>query len=299
MNQNTLNLLPVAPTYFDWRGHRIAHYHAGEGEPVLLIHSINAAASAFEMRGPFTGLGEGFAVHAIDLLGYGNSDRPTRTYQAEDYIDQIGVALERIGQPVTLIASSLSSAYAVTAAARWPDRVKALVLACPTGMGQLSDPAGPIARRIHQSLRGSAGRAIFDRLTSRKGTAYFLRSQAYHDPATITSATHDGFYLTCRRPGAHYAPICFLTGLLNCDVRAILPTLRQPTLLIWGRQATTTPVKRADAFLAANPRVRLEVIDRASMLVQDERPAEFNALVRTFLASTVHAMPSHGEPVLS
>lgn len=283
MDEQPLPLLPVQPTFFDWRGHRLAHYRAGAGRPVLCIHSINAAASAFEMRGPFTGLGEGFATHAIDLLGYGNSERPARRYSAEDYIDQIGAALAQIGAPTALVASSLGAAYAVAAADRWPERVSALALACPTGMGQLSDPAGAGGWGVYRVLRGPVGRAIYERLTSRAGTAYFLRSQAYHDPASVTPATHDGFYYTCRRPGAYYAPICFLTGLLNCDVRAAFPRLRQPVLLIWGRQATTTPLRSADAFLAARPQTRLEVIDRASLLVQDERPAEFSALVRTFL----------------
>lgn len=285
MREPTLPLLPVAPAFLDWRGHQLALYSAGVGRPVLLVHSINAAASAFEMRGPFCGLGDGYAVHAIDLLGYGNSDRPARRYSAEDYVDQIGAALARIAEPTALVASSLGAAYAVAAAARWPERVSALVLVCPTGLGQLSDPPGAAAWAAYRALRGPIGRAIFARLTSRAGTAYFLRSQAYHDPAMVTPETHDGFYLTCRRPGAYYAPICFLTGLLNCDIRASFPRLSQPILLVWGRQATTTPLGRADDFRAANPRARLAVLERASLLAQDERPAEFNALVRAFLGS--------------
>ncbi|MFV9504402.1 MAG: alpha/beta fold hydrolase [Oscillochloridaceae bacterium umkhey_bin13] len=283
MTQPLLPLLPVEPDFFVWRGHRLAHYQAGQGHPVLLIHSINAAASAFEMRGPFMGLRDQFQVHTFDLLGYGNSDRPARRYQAEDYIDQIGTMLAQLPAPATLVASSLSCAYAAMAALRWPERVRALVLAVPTGMGQLSDAPGPVAQAIYARLRGPVGRAVFDQLTSRKGTAFFLRSQAYHDPAMIDEATHDGFYQTCRRPGAHYAPICFLTGLLNCDLRGSFERIRQPILLIWGRQSTTTEVRRADAFLVAQPRARLEVIDQASMLVQDEQPVQFNAAVRAFL----------------
>lgn len=236
------------------------------------------------MRGPFAGLRDHYAVHALDLLGYGNSDRPARRYQASDYIEQLGATLTQIGEPSVLIASSLSSAYAIVAATRWPKLVSALILTVPTGMGQLSDPAGPLAYAIHASLRGAAGRAIFDRLTSHQGTAYFLRSQAYHNPAMVDTVTHEGFYQTSRRPGAHYAPICFLTGLLNCDARASFAQVRQPVLLVWGRQSTTTPIQRANPFLVANPRARLEVIDQASMLVQDEQPVQFNALVRDFLA---------------
>jgi pimeloyl-ACP methyl ester carboxylesterase len=288
---NLLPLLPVAPSYLPWRGHQIAHYQSGTGRPVLLIHSINAAASAFEMRGPFNELGDGFAIHALDLLGYGNSDRPARRYCAADYISQIELALETIAEPTVLVASSLSAAYAVAVAVRRNDLVSALVLACPTGMGQLSDPPGLLANASYNALRGPVGAAIFDRLTSKSGTAYFLRSQAYYDPATITPETHAGFYETCRRPGAFYAPICFLTSQLNCDIRDSFGRLRQPVMLVWGRQATTTSLRYADAFLAANPHARLEVLDRASMLVQDERPAEFSALCRDFLGVAAPADP--------
>jgi pimeloyl-ACP methyl ester carboxylesterase len=278
-----LPLLPVTPERYSWRGHQVAHYSAGTGRPVLLVHSINAAASAFEMRGPFTKLQDRYAVHAVDLLGYGNSDRPARRYRAEDYIDLIGEQLARIGEPTVLIASSLGAAYAVAAADRWPERVSALVLACPTGIDQLAQRPGFGAYVVYQILRSAFGKLIFRALTSRAGTRYFLSDQAYHSPESITSATHDGFYYTCRRPGAYYAPICFLTGLLNCDINAAFARLQQPILLIWGKQATTTPVSRAAAFQQANPRARLAVIDNASLLVQDERPEEFCALVEEFL----------------
>lgn len=277
--------LPVAPSYIPWRGHRIARYSAGSGRPVLLVHSINAAASAFEMRGPFAGLSDRFAVNAFDLLGYGLSDRPARRYSAEDYADQILTLLAAIGEPADVVASSLGAAYAVAAAAARPDLVRSLVLVCPTGLQQLADPPGPAGWAAYRVLRGPAGRAVFEGLTSRAGVRLFLGRQAYYDQAAITPDTLESFYQACRHPNALYAPICFLTGLLNCDIRASFPRLAMPLLIVWGAQATTTPVRQADAFLAANPRARLEVIDRASLLVQDERPEEFNAVVGRFLAA--------------
>jgi pimeloyl-ACP methyl ester carboxylesterase len=283
MIQPPLRPLPVSPEFLPWRGHRIARYSAGAGQPLLLVHSINAAASAFEMRGPFGGLRDSYAVHALDLLGYGNSDRPARRYRADDYVDQLLTALAVLGAPAVLVASSLSAAYAIEAAARRPELVRGLVLACPTGIKRLATQAGPGARAAYRVLRGPVGRTIFAGLTSRRGMRLFLKSQAYYDPRAISEDVLAGFYETCRRPGAYYAPICFLTGLLNCAVRAAFARLTMPTLIIWGRQATTTPVDDAQDFLAANPRARLEVIDQASLLVQDERPAAFNALVRSFI----------------
>lgn len=280
---NLLPLLPVTPNFLTWRGHRLAHYQAGTGRPVLLIHSINAAASAFEMRGPFEHLGEGFAIHAIDLLGYGNSDRPARRYWAEDYISQIELALETIGEPTAVIASSLGAAYAVMAAARRPALVRELILSCPVGMGKLTAPPGLIANSAYNALRGAAGEALFERLTTMGSIRYFLRSEGYHNPSCLTSLTEEAFYAVCRHPGAYHAPICFLTRQLNCDIRSTFPRLTQPVLIIWGRYARTTPLRSADAFLAANPRAQLEVIDHAGLLVQDECPTDFSELCRNWL----------------
>jgi len=278
-----LRLLPVEPSYFPWRSHRIAQYSAGAGRPLLLVHSINAAASAFEMRGPFAGLRDSYAVHALDLLGYGNSDRPARQHSADDYIDQLLIALTAIGEPASIVASSLGAAYAIIVAARRPELVRSLVLLCPTGIERLADPPGPVAWAVYKALLSPVGRTVYRGLTSRRGTRLFLAQQAYHDPHAITDDVLDGFYSVCRRPGAYYAPICFLTGLLNCAVRAAFASLPMPTLIVWGAQATTTPVGDAQAFLAANPHARLEVVDQASLLVQDERPIPFNNLVRRFL----------------
>lgn len=281
----SLSLLPVAPDYFTWQGHRIATYSAGAGSPILLIHSINAAASAFEMRKPFADLSDSFRVHSLDLLGYGNSDRPARRYRATDYVQLIATQLARIGEPTTLIASSLGAAYAVAVADRWPQLVKSLILICPVGISQLAGTPGPVAYAFHNLLYGPAGRLIFRLLTSRAGTRYFLKQQAYHDPAQITPETLDGFYTASRRPGAHYAPICFLTGLLNCNIQAAFARLTQPTLLVWGAYGRTTPPQKAREFIAANTHVQSEVIDNCSMLLQDEQPAAFNQLARYFLTT--------------
>lgn len=275
--------LPVEPIFFPWRGHRIASYSTGAGPKLLLVHSINAAASAFEMRGPFTGLGDSFHVQALDLLGYGRSDRPARSYVANDYIELIGQMLQLMGENTAVIASTLSAAFAVKVAVRWPKLVRALVLICPTGIAQLAEPPGPASWASFQLLRGPVGEGLFRALTTRPSVRFFLERQAYAHPASVTPETLEGFYLTTQAPGSRYAPLSFVTGLLNCNIAAEFSAVTQPVLIVWGRAAATTPLHQADAFLARNPRAQLKVIDETSLLVQDERPTEFNALVREFL----------------
>ena len=283
--------LPVEPTFFTWRDYQVALYSAGVGTPVLLIHSINAAASAFEMRGPFLGLQDTFRVHALDLPGYGRSDRPARCYRPDDYIDVILQVLQQFDEPAVVIASSLSATYAVNAALRYPEQVRSMVLVCPTGISLLVQPPGLVEWAIYRMLYGPVGDAVFDGLTSRRATRYFLKQEAYANWSMITPDVVDSFYQASHQPGAKYAPICFVTNLLNCSIADTFSSLTQPILIVWGRDAQTTPLAQADEFLARNPNAVLKVIDGCSMLAQDERPDEFNALVCDFLQTSTLPSP--------
>ena len=55
-------------------------------------------------------------------------------------------------------------------------------------------------------------------------------------------------------------------------------------MLVWGEQAVVTPVEDARGFLALNPALQLTILDPAGMLPHDEQAAEFNGLVKRFLA---------------
>lgn len=276
--------LAVEPTFLVWEGHQIATYRAGSGETVILIHSINAAASAYEMREPFMGLQDQFRVWAVDLLGYGRSDRPARLYRADDYCQLIGFLLRQVNEPVHIIASSLSSTYAVMATLRYPERVRSLTLVCPTGIDLLHRPPTPLNWVTYRLLYGPAGDVVFRLLTTRSSTRYFLRQEAFASRSSITPEVVENFYSASQQPGAKYAPICFVTNLLNCDISDVFGKVTQPILLVWGRDAKTTPLRQADNFLVRNPRAELVVLDGCSMLAQAERPNEFNRIVREFLA---------------
>ncbi|MEI6547604.1 MAG: alpha/beta fold hydrolase, partial [Burkholderiales bacterium] len=122
---------------------RLALYEAGSGSPVLLIHSINAAASADEVRPLFERLSVTHRVFAIDLPGYGRSQRGDRHYDIALFTAAIDDALDAIGQccgdaPVDLLAVSLSGEFAARAAVRRPHRIRTLTLVTPTGLDRRS-----------------------------------------------------------------------------------------------------------------------------------------------------------------
>lgn len=278
--------LPVEPTNWTWRYGNVAVYVAGNpsNPPLLLLHGQNAAASAFEMREPFARLADRFQVYVPDLLGYGRSDRPAIEYTPQLYVEFIeDILREVVGAPADVIASSLTSAYAIEAAQRGPEWIKSLVLICPTGLRRLTrqSPAGKALEVIFRVP--VLGQAMYNGIASKPSIRYFLEKRTYHDPTMVTDPMIKRQWRTSHVPGAQYAPAAFVSGKLYFDISESWPLLEQPVLIVWGREAQFTPASDAANFVAANPAVQVEEISNAGNLPHDEQPEYFANVVGNWL----------------
>ena len=79
---------------------RIALWSAGDGPPMLLVHSINAAASVYEVRPIFERMRRTHRVYAPDLPGFGASERGDRPYSVAMYVAAIEASLDAIAADV-------------------------------------------------------------------------------------------------------------------------------------------------------------------------------------------------------
>lgn len=284
--------LPATPSTWHWRFGDVAVYEMGDpaNPPLLLLHGHNAAASAAEMREPFARLSNQFHVYAPDLLGYGLSDRPYIEYNPQLYVQFIQDFLrEVVARPAAVIASSLTSAYAIEAAAAGPEWITRLVLICPTGVRSLTEQssAGKVVEAV---LRlPIVGQALFNGIASRASITYFLKSQAYEDPSLVTNELVEDYYRTAHVPGARYAPAAFVSGRLYWDATEAWTRLTQNVLIVWGREAKVTPLTDAPAFLATNPAAELQEISPAGILPHDEQPEQFANIVSAWLRQSEQA----------
>jgi pimeloyl-ACP methyl ester carboxylesterase len=283
------NLIGGDEGWFEWRGRRLFYAHrkarTRKGRPVLLLHGIHPAAWSYEWRSNVDALSEAHDVFALDLLGFGMSDRPQARYSARLYLRLIDdFARQQIGEPTSLIAASLTAAYAAVLGARDPGQYPSLVLIEPTGLVRRNDAAttgGDVTRLVVDAPL--VGVAVFNALASRRSLRYWLE-RAYVDLDFVTPELVGIYHRAAHQRGARHAPAAFLSGHLNLDVRGAVRRLRQPVMLIWGEQAVETPVEDARGFLALNPGIQLTILDPAGMLPHDEQAAEFNGIVARFLA---------------
>ena len=114
---------------------RLSYYvdRTANGRPLLLIHSVNAAASAYEMRPIFEHYRGQRPTYAPDLPGYGFSERSDQARSPEAYAQALLELVTQIGEPVDAIALSLGCEFAARAALQQPDRFHSLTLISPSG----------------------------------------------------------------------------------------------------------------------------------------------------------------------
>jgi pimeloyl-ACP methyl ester carboxylesterase len=279
------NRLGPETRYFRWRGGDLAYSVAGEGEPLLLVHGVYAGASSFEFRKNFEELSKSFRVYALDLLGCGMSERPSRRYEPEDVASQVeDFVREEIRDSAHLVASSLSAALVVPAVVRSPRLFRKLVLICPTGYGTLDRPSGRLGDVIYGLfLAPLLGNTLYHAIVSELGIRYFLGRMAYYDADLVTEELVEDYYSISHQPGARHFPAAFVSGKLNLGVADLWPRVPHRTLICWGLEARTAPVYEAQRFVENNPRSEPRIFKDAALLPHDERARTFNEEARQFL----------------
>lgn len=275
---------------------QLSYYVAGAGKPHLLIHSINAAGSAYEVRPVFERLQAGRRVYAVDLPGFGFSDRSARAYDVPLYVAAIHdmldvIAAEAGPEPIDALAVSLSSEFLARAACERPERLRSLALVTPTGFGRGSDKfRGPPGESREVPLLYALftfplwSRGFYDLLVSRRSIRFFLRKTFGSQRIDAGLADYD--YLTTHQPGARHAPYAFVSGrLFSKDIRTVYEQLSLPVWMPHGTLGDFRDFSEA-GWTASRPNWIVEAFATGA-LPHFEQPDAFCESYGRFLAGTV------------
>lgn len=217
----------------------------GLAPPILLVHSINASASAFEVAPLYDHYSQTRPTYALDLPGYGLSNRSDRAYTLRLMTDALLAVLAHIrsvhgGAAVDLLAVSLSCEYAARAACEAPEAVRRLALVSPTGFSRAKRQYGtPGSSRgiawLHRAFSNPAwSQGLYNTLTRPAVIRYFLART--WGSKNIDEALWRYDVLTTRQPGAKYAPLYFLSAyLFAADINTLYEKLSCP---VWVSMAT-------------------------------------------------------------
>lgn len=242
---------PKNAMYADIGGTRIRFVDEGEGPPVVLIHGFASALDTW--RGVMAELSKTHRVLALDLKGFGWSSRPAGDYspQAEA---QLVLALmdQRNIHAAAVVAHSWGASVALALALAAPERVTRLAL-YDAWVYEEQLPTTFLWARA-----GVVGEALFDVFYSERPDEKMAR--AFYDPDTyITERFVEEVERALDRPGTVAAALAAVRGQRYADVQKQYAGIKQPTLLLWGREDQVTLLSYGERLAHELPHARLVV----------------------------------------
>ena len=261
-------------------GHRLRYVRAGRGSAVVLIHGLGA--SLYTWKDVIPGLASDHDVIALDLPGFGLSDRPAGL-ALEDLPSAVLGLMDRLQlRRASLVGNSMGGSTAVLVAAGSPDRVSGLVLVDAAGF-DLAPSDRPHLVRLALSPLGQAASL----LPGKRLLVELALRQVFHDPALV-SDERVAEYLDAVRQSGSFAALASLGASLGgreAIVRDARPRVTAPTLVVWGRDDRWIPLEHAGRFARAIAGARSAVIEDSGHVPQEERPRELLRLLREFLGA--------------
>lgn len=250
------------------------HEEAGPpGAPTLLL--APSLGTTLELWDPLLpALARAHRVIRIDARGHGRSPVPPGPYDIADLGADALALLDRLEiARAAFCGISLGAMTGLWLAAEAPERIERLVACCTSA--HLPPPSAWEQRAGSVRAAGSTA-PIADAVLARWLTPAFAASDAGAPVLARLRA------MLLASPADGYAACC--EAVARLDLRAQLPAIAAPTLVVTGAQDEATPPVHGEAIAAAIPGARLARLDPAAHLACAERPEALAALILDHLA---------------
>lgn len=264
--------------------------------PLILLHGFGASIGHWRQN--LAELARDRPVYALDLLGFGASQKAAANYNVEIWIDQVYDFWQTfIGQPALLVGNSIGSLICLAAAAAHPDMAAGVV------MISLPDPAvrsEAVPKWLQPAI--ATVESIFASPPVLRTLFYFVRrpavvrrwvSFAYANPEAITDELVEILAGPAGDRGAARA-FCGLFQAIGSPnfgpgVKTLLSALKVPMLLIWGEQDRMIPPRfaRPHQFPNYNPNLKLLILENAGHCPHDECPEQVNQAILDWIAASI------------
>ncbi|MEO0839934.1 MAG: alpha/beta fold hydrolase [Cyanobacteria bacterium J06643_5] len=296
---------PIPGKYWQWRGHNVYYVKAGEKRsqrpPLLLVHGFGASTDHW--RKNIAELLNDFEVYAIDLLGFGRSQKPKIQYGGDLWRDQLNDFIaEVIGEKAVLVGNSLGGYASLCVAAQRPESAAGLVLLNSAGPFTQDQPKTepealqseiepPLNEKL-QKIFGDFVKAIFKLPLARFILFQYIRQpwvirqtleKVYLDKSAIT----DQLIEEIRRPSGDKGAFDVFCSVFSTPqgekVDVLLQQLTCPLLLLWGEADPWMNAKeRSQKFRQYYPQLTEHYL-KAGHCPHDEVPNELNPLLRDWV----------------
>jgi pimeloyl-ACP methyl ester carboxylesterase len=275
---------------WQWRGHAISYTQVGAGQPLVLIHGFGASIGHWRHNIPVLAAA-GYQVFALDLLGFGQSDKPALDYTLELWVELIrDFWAEQIQRPAVFVGNSIGGLLTLMILAQHPEMAQGGILLNPAGglnhrPDELNFPLqvvmGTFAKVVSSPVIGPW---LFDRVRQKSQIRRSL-AQVYCNREAITDDLVDLLHAPSCDPGAQKVFAAILTAPAGPKPTELLPHIQAPLLVLWGEADPWTPITGSQIYQdrAADHQVQVVSIPQTGHCPHDEAPTIVNPLIIKWL----------------
>jgi len=263
---------------------RLAVMDMGKGRPVLLLHGF--ATSSFTWQAIAPELAKSHRVLAVDLRGFGASDKPLDDhYSIFDQADAIAALIEQENlKDLTVVGHSfgggITLALALRAVEQRDSRIRNIVLIDSIAYKQ---PIPIFFRLLQIPMLGEMSMTL---VPPEVQAAQGLRL-AYYDHDKITARAVAEYANTLYSPASKHALIKTVEQIIPPNIDEIAQkyqTIRVPTLIVWCKDDKVVPAFFGRRLRADISQAELVVLDRCGHMPQEEKPEDTSRAIEAFLA---------------
>ncbi len=275
-----------------WRGWQIRYTYIRPAQnydkttPLILLHGFGASIGHW--RHNLEVLGEYHTVYALDMLGFGASEKAPANYSIELWVEQVYDFWRTfIRKPVVLVGNSNGSLISLAAAAAHPDMVQGIVMMSLPDPSLEQEAIPPILRPVVRAIKNIVASPLILKpvfhLVRRPGVVRRWASLAYANPEAITDELIEILAGPPQDRGSARAFSALFKAAIGMSfspsVKLMLPTLTIPMLLIWGQKDRFVPPVLASQFIQYNEKLELLNLDDVGHCPHDECPEKVNQAI--------------------
>ena len=280
-----------------WQGWRVRYtvVHNPQSQvPVILLHGFGGSIGHW--RPNIAELAKYHTVYALDLLGFGASEKPVAPYGIGLWVEQVYEFWQTFVQvPTVLVGNSIGSVISLAAAGTHPEMARGVVMiSLPDTSGSEESIPGairPLVRRLKLALTSPVFLQPVFHLVRQPWIVRHWAGLAYACKEAITDELLEILTAPARDLGSAKAFCAILKAMLSPKfspcIRSILTNLKIPSLLVWGQQDRMIPLTLARRFLGYNPAIRLIEVENAGHCAHDERPEQVNQELLNWIQTQV------------
>ena len=279
---------------WQWRGFDIGYQHCGDtGIPVVFVHGFGANSGHW--RKNISVLGDKYRCYGIDLIGFGQSSKPTPnqpiSYTFETWANQIAdFCKEIIGEPVYLVGNSIGCIVTMQMAVDYPDLVLAIAsLNCSLRLlHERKRKTLPWYRNLGAGVmqniltNPTIGNFFYNQIAKPKVIKNLL-SQAYQRQEAITDELVDLIYQPSQDQGAVEVFLAFTGYSQGPLAEDLLPVLSCPLTFFWGTKDPWEPIDMGRELANFDSVVDFIELENLGHCPQDEAPEVVNPLLEKWL----------------